>query len=279
VSNSIVSAPRAARPAPPPIRCGVCQWSVFIRTNGRAGGKHYAVVPLGAQPGFRGVWRVRTKGTETTYTVAQPKAGPAACSCPDHEQTGAHCKHIMALAVLGLVRRPKVKTAPSRAKGLKAHAKNARAAIAEARQLAPEARRHLAAMGPEPAPLRGTDRRAAILGMPKAQDLEIDLAQRAIAAEASARPAPAGIVLPEGWQLGGAALRPAAAPAAKALPPVPAGSFAVGFRQAVADHLALKRGDLVECAACRYPFDPETEGSAPLALCGPCLDEEKGGRS
>jgi hypothetical protein len=186
----------------------------------------------------------------------------------------------MALAALGLVRRPKVKSAPS-ARALKAHAKNARAAIAEAKALPAEARRHLAAMGPDPAPIRGTDRRAALLGMPKAQDLEIDLAQRAVAAEASARPAPAGIVLPEGWQLGGAgrAALAAAAPAAKALPPAPEGSFAAGFRQAVADHLALKRGDLTECAACRYPFDPETEGSAPLALCGPCLAEEKGGRS
>ena len=161
---------------------------------------------------------------------------------------------------------------------LKAHAKNAKAAIAEAKQLTPEARRHLAAMGPDPAPIRGTDRRAAILGMPKAQDLEIDLAQRAIAAEASARPAPAGIVLPEGWQLGGDR-RPLPAPAPKALPPAPEGSFAAGFRRAVADHLALKRGDLIECAACRYLFDPEIEGSAPLALCGPCLAEEKGGRS
>src|SRR5262249_59608185 len=130
--------------------------------------KHYAVIPLGAQPGFRGVWRLRTKGTETTYTVAQPKSGPAACSCPDHEQTGAHCKHIMALAALGLVRRPKAKPAPSRAKGLKAHAKNAKAAIAEAKALPAEARRHLAAMGPEPAPIRGTDRRAALLGLPQA---------------------------------------------------------------------------------------------------------------
>jgi hypothetical protein len=134
-------------------------------------------------------------------------------------------------------------------------------------------------MGPEPAPIRGTDRRAAILGMPKAQDLEIDLAQRAIAAEASARPAPAGIVLPEGWQLGGAALRPAAAPAPKALPPAPDGSFTAGFRSAIQTHLAVRRGELIECAACRYPFDPQTEGSAAAALCGPCLEEQKGGRS
>jgi hypothetical protein len=198
------------------------------------------------------------------------------------------CKHIRALAALGLLKLPKDKPAPSQARARKAHAKTAKAAIAECKALSPEARRHLAAMGPEPGSVRGSDRRAALLGMPKAQDLEIALAQRAVAAEASARPAPAGIVLPEGWQLGGAALRPAAAPAPKALPPAPAGSFTAGFRQAVADHLArqavadhlaLRRGDLVECAACRYPFDPETEGSGPLALCGPCLLEEKGGRA
>jgi hypothetical protein len=216
------------------------------------------------------------------------------------------CKHIRALGALGLLKLPKDKPAPSQARARKAHAKNAKAAIAEAKALDPAARRHLAAMGPEPAPIRGSDRRAAVLGMPKAQDLEIDLAQRAIAAETTARPAPAGIVLPEGWQLGGAALRPAVAPSDDTVTrwqgdtvthpdpghlvtpspchlvrpkPAPEGSFTAGFRQAVADHLALRRGDLVECAACRSPFDPEAEGSGPLALCGPCLQEEKGGRS
>ena len=68
-------------------------------------------------------------------------------------------------------------------------------------------------------------------------------------------------------------------PPPKVLPPAPEGSFAAGFRAAVETHLAVRRGDLVECVACRYPFDPQTEGSAPLALCGPCLDEQKGGRS
>jgi len=253
---------------------------VSIAPAGQTGGKLYAVIPLGAQPGFRGTWRLNVQETHPAqaYTVAAPKSGRPGCTCPDHETRGTMCKHIRALAALGLIKLPKDKPAPSRAKALKAHAKTAKAAIAECKALSPEARRHLAAMGPEPAPLRGSDRRAAILGMPKAQDLEIDLAQRAVAAEASARPAPAGIVLPEGWQLGGDR-RPLPAPAPKALPPAPAGSFAAGFRQAVADHLALRRGDLVECAACRYPFDPETEGSGPMALCGPCLQEEKGGRS
>src|SRR5262249_42431479 len=78
---------------------------------------------------------------------------------------------------------------------------------------------------------------------------------------------------------GGPPPPPPPPPPATAPPPPPAGSFAAGSRQAVADPLALRRGDLVECAACRYPFDAETEGSAPLALCGHCLAEEKGGRS
>ena len=72
---------------------------------------------------------------------------------------------------------------------------------------------------------------------------------------------------------------PSPARPAKTLAAAPEGSFTAGFRAAVETHIALKRGDLIECAACHYPFDPETEGSAPAALCGPCLDEEKGGRS
>src|SRR5262245_34317292 len=129
VSNSIVAAPRAARPAPPILRHGTCRWSVYIATDGRTGGKHYSVTPLADQPGFHGVWRVRAHGTDTTYTVADPKTGRPGCTCPDHETRGTACKHIMALAALGLVKRPKDKPAPSKAKALKAHAKNAKAAI------------------------------------------------------------------------------------------------------------------------------------------------------
>jgi hypothetical protein len=174
VSTSTVASPRAARPAPPPVRCGHCRWSVWIGTSGSDAGKYYSVTPLGAQPGFKGAWRIRAHGTDTTYTVAQPKAGRPGCTCPDHETRGSVCKHIQALAALGLVKRPKAPAGPS-AKALKAHAKNAKAAIAEAKALTPEARRHLAAMGPEPAPLRGTDRRAALVGLPRAADLDISL--------------------------------------------------------------------------------------------------------
>jgi hypothetical protein len=211
---------------------------VYIAPAGQHGGKFYAVIPLGAQPGFKGTWRLKARDTQTTYTVAAPKTGRPGCTCPDHETRGTVCKHIRALAAIGLLKAPKDK-APSRSKGLKAHAKNARAAIAAAKALDPAARRHLAAMGPEPAP----------------RPIE----------ELMPAPGP-GILLP-------------VRPAAKILPPVPEGSFAAGFRQAVADHLALRRGALIECAACRYPFDPQSEGSAPLALCGPCLLEEKGGRA
>jgi hypothetical protein len=218
-------------------------------------------------------------GPPATYTVAQAKGEDARCTCPDHGN-GHTCKHIMALAAHGLMAmpkaaRPKPQKAPS-ARALRAHAKNAKAAVAEAKALDPAARRHLAAMGPEPAPIRGTDRRAALAELPPVANLDIH-AELGIPAK-PARPA-----LPEGWQYGGtpivAPAAPAPAPPAKIVPAAPEGSFTAGFRKAVADHLAVKRGELIECAACAYPFDPETEGSAPLALCGPCLAEEKGGRS
>jgi hypothetical protein len=228
---------------------------VYIAPAGQSAGKFYAVIPLGAQPGFKGTWRLRAHDTQTTYTVAAPKSGKPGCTCPDHETRGTMCKHIRALAAIGLLRAPKDKPAPSRAKGLKAHAKNARAAIAEAKKLDPAARRHLAAMGPPPAP------RPLEEIMPDAGP---------------------GILYPVfGKDEGGrqkAESRPSVPvqPSSLILQP---SEFAAGFRQAVAAHLALKRGALIECAACRYPFDPQSEGSAPLALCGPCLLEEKGGRS
>ena len=238
MSTSTVASPRAARPAPPILRHGTCRWSVYIATDGRTGGKHYSVTPLADQPGFRGVWRIRAHGTDTAYTVAAPKTGRPGCTCPDHETRGTACKHIMALAALGLIKRPKDKPAPSQAKALRAHAKTARANVAAANALPAEVRRHLAAMGPEPA-----------------------------------------IVLPEGWQLGGSPVvpAPAPAPAPKALPPAPEGSFTAGFRAAVETYLAVKHGDLIECRACDYPFDPEAEGDALRGLCGPCLQEEEGG--
>jgi hypothetical protein len=53
----------------------------------------------------------------------------------------------MAFAVIGLVPLPKA-ARPVKARTRKAHAGNARKAIAEARQLTPEARRHLAEISP-----------------------------------------------------------------------------------------------------------------------------------
>jgi hypothetical protein len=146
---------------------------VYIAPAGQNGGKFYAVIPLGAQPGFKGTWRLKARDTQTTYTVAAPKTGRPGCTCPDHETRGTVCKHIRALAAIGLLKAPKDKPAPSQARARKAHAKTARAIIAECKALSPEARRHLAAMGPEPAPLRGTDRRAALVGLPRAADLDM----------------------------------------------------------------------------------------------------------
>ena len=210
--------------APPvrPIRHGLCRLTL------RIGATDYRLRPLPDQPGFRAVWTLRKLDPDrapVTYTVADPKARgeQPGCTCPDHELSGATCKHVMALAALGLVRRPKAarpKT-PPKARSLKAHAKSARAALAETRAafaevkaLAPADRRHLAEVA---APL------------------------------------------PEGWVPGGAAA-----------------AYAQDLRSAVATAVAVARGELVECAACRYPFDPMAEGSAPLALCGPCLEGEGG---
>src|SRR5215468_7867847 len=66
VSTSTVASPRAARPAPPPARHGTCKWTVYIAPAGQSGGKFYAVIPLGAQPGFKGTWRLKAHDTQTT---------------------------------------------------------------------------------------------------------------------------------------------------------------------------------------------------------------------
>jgi hypothetical protein len=246
--------------APPvrPVRHGLCRLTL------RIGATDYRLRPVPSQPGFRSVWTLRKLDPDrapATYTVADPKARgeQPGCTCPDHEISGATCKHVMALAALGLVRRPKAarpKT-PPKARSLKAHARSARAALAETRAafaeaqaLAPAERCHLAEVA---GPIRGTTRRAALAGEPPAEQLGIQL--EATAAAAPPRPAP----LPEGWVPGGAAA-----------------AYAQDLRSAVATAVAVARGELVECAACRYPFDPLSEGSGPLALCGPCLAGEGG---
>ena len=207
--------------APPvrPVRHGLCRLTL------RIGATDNRLRPLPDQPGFRAVWTLRKLDPDrapVTYTVADPKARgeQPGCTCPDHELSGATCKHVMALAALGLVRHPRA-ARPKKAPSLKAHAKSARAALAETRAafaeaqaLAPADRRHLAEVA---APL------------------------------------------PEGWVPGGAAA-----------------AYAQDLRSAVATAVAVARGELVECAACRYPFDPAVEGSGPLALCGPCLEGEGG---
>jgi SWIM zinc finger len=91
-------------------------------------GTDYRIRPITTPPvGYRSVWTLRKQDptSSATYTVSQAKGEDAACTCPDHEHNGAVCKHVMALAALGLVRRPKAarpKPAPS-ARARKAHAR------------------------------------------------------------------------------------------------------------------------------------------------------------
>jgi hypothetical protein len=243
-------------PAPPvrPVRHGLCRLTL------RIGGTDYRLRHLPDQPGFRSAWTLRVLDGERAgkvYSIADPKGRgeQPGCTCPDHEVNGATCKHVMALVAHGLVRTPKAAKPRPISRAVARHAK---AAIAEARAaLTPEIRRHLAEIAaPAPAaPVRGTTRRAALAGLPAARDLDIQLT----AAPTPSRPAPLPADhLPEGWQPGGAA------------------GFATGLRSAVAAQVAVRRGDLIECAVCRYPFDPAAEGSAPLALCGSCLEQEGG---
>jgi hypothetical protein len=152
----------AARPVgapPPPVRHGMCRLTI------RIGGMDYALKPLPPEAGVLAAWILRKQDPHHSarYLVAAPKGKPAHCTCPDHQRSGWTCKHIGALTATGLIPAPK----PCSARNRKLHAKNARLAIAEARALPVEARRHLAEI-------------------------------------ATASPAPAPVVtVPEGWQTGG----------------------------------------------------------------------------
>ena len=136
---SVASPPRPVGAAPPPVRHGICRLTL------RIGGTEYRLRPMPAPPGFRKVWTLRKLGefATATYSVAQPKGEPVGCTCPDHEQRGSICKHIMSLAALGLITLPKA-ARPVKARTKRVHAANARQAIAEAKALPVEARRHLA---------------------------------------------------------------------------------------------------------------------------------------
>jgi len=184
---SVASPPRPVGAAPPVVRHGTCRLTVRIR------GTDYRLRPMPAPEGFKAIWTLRKLDPHATatYTVAVPKGAQSGCTCPDYEINNSICKHVMALAALGLIPKPKAPR-PAKARTRQVHARNARQAIAEASALTVEQRRHLAAIaGP----------------------------------------------VPEGWQLGGAGI----AALASAAPAPAAPSFAEGFRQAVADHLAARR--------------------------------------
>ena len=128
---SVASPPRPVGAAPPPVRHGTCRLTL------RIGGTEYRLRPMPAPAGFRSVWTLRKldpHAAPVTYTVAAPKGEPAGCTCPDHESRGSTCKHIMSLAALGLIAKPKA-ARPVKARTRQIHAKNARQAIAEAKAL------------------------------------------------------------------------------------------------------------------------------------------------
>jgi hypothetical protein len=144
---SVSSPPRpVGAAAPPPVRHGTCRLELWIN------GTRYTIRRMPAPEGFRTVFtlRKRSEGATAVYTVALPKGSQPACTCPDHEQHNSTCKHIMSLAAHGLIPQPKA-ARPVKPRTRKAHAGNARKAIAEASALTAEQRRHLAAIaGPIP---------------------------------------------------------------------------------------------------------------------------------
>jgi hypothetical protein len=147
--STLTDRTRPVGACPPPVRHGLCRLTL------RIGGTDYRLRPMPAPPGFKAVWVLRKldPGGEVAYSVAVPKGEPAGCTCPDHEINGAICKHILALAAVGLIPKPKVpKPRRPRKRDLRLHAKNARQAIAEAKALPVEARRHLAEIAPPPPP-------------------------------------------------------------------------------------------------------------------------------
>jgi SWIM zinc finger len=139
---------RAVGAPPPPVRHGIARLTL------RIGGTDYRLRPMPAPTGFRAVWVLRKldpHSAAVTYAVAQAKGEPAACTCPDHEINGAICKHVLALAAIGLIPKQKVpKPRQSRKRDLQLHARNAHRAIAEANALPAEARRHPAEIAPPP---------------------------------------------------------------------------------------------------------------------------------
>ena len=131
---SVSSPPRPVGAAPPTVRHGTCRLTVRIR------GTDYRLRPMPAPAGFKAVWTLRKLDPHATatYTVAAPKGAQPGCTCPDHEIDKSVCKHIMALAALGLIAKPKA-ARPVKARTRQIHAKNARQAIAEAKALPVEA--------------------------------------------------------------------------------------------------------------------------------------------
>ena len=95
---SVASPPRpSARPRPPSVTASAASPSASVAPS-------IASAPCPRRSASASVWTLRKldpHAAPATYSVAQAKGEPAGCTCPDHEQRGSVCKHIMALAALG----------------------------------------------------------------------------------------------------------------------------------------------------------------------------------
>jgi hypothetical protein len=137
--STVADATRPVGAYPPPVRHGICRLTL------RIGGTEYRLRPCPPEAHVLAAWVLRKLDHDSArYLVTAPKGKPAHCTCPDHERSGWTCKHIGSLTAAGLIPAPK----PPSARNRKLHAKNARQAIAEAKALPVEARRHLAEIAP-----------------------------------------------------------------------------------------------------------------------------------
>ena len=137
--------PVTAEPPATQQRHGICRLTL------RIGASEYTVRPLPVDKPALAAWSLRKQDKERSahYTVTATKGQAHHCTCPDHELSGWTCKHINALQALNLIPAPKPSAAAKRA-----HAKSARQAIAETRQLTTQQRNHLAETAPpRPAPI------------------------------------------------------------------------------------------------------------------------------
>jgi hypothetical protein len=170
------------------------------------GGIEYRLRPVADPPPGFTIWTLRKQDPDapsSTYAVAK-RGREIKCTCPDHTQRNAHCKHIMSLMALGLIRGRKP-SEPKPRPVTRAVARRAKAICAEVNAMSDAARRQLAS-------------EATISPASRPLDEMMPLPQRT--ASAIAPPPPRQIA------------------------PAPEGSFTHGFRQAINDYFRSRREEV-----------------------------------